>query len=104
MSASYEGIGPVFKIKLQIQNLSKKPIMSVHVNLQFNENIYKLRNRNPFIPLLVPNLTYKIDVEVENVDPNGSADLIKVFVFNKESTIPLITANLSMPLSELNLD
>jgi hypothetical protein len=78
--------------------------MGVHVNLAFNEIIYKLKNRNPFVPLLVPNLTYKIDVEVENIDPNGSSDLIKVFVFNKESSIPLITANISMPLSELNLD
>jgi len=70
------------------------------VNLVFNELIYKLKSpRNPFVPLLVPNLTYKIDVDVENIDPNGAADIIKVFVFNQESTVPLITANLSMPLS-----
>lgn len=56
------------------------------------------------MPLLVPNLNYKVDVDIENIDPNGSADLIKVFVFNHETTIPLITANLSMPLSEVNLD
>ena len=73
--------------------------------MNFNDTVYKLRaKRNPFVPLLVPNLNYKIDVDVENIDPNGAADLIKVFVFNNESTIPLITANLSMPLSEVNLD
>lgn len=52
------------------------------------------------MPLLLPNLTYKIDIDVENIDPTGASDLIKVFVFNQESTIPLITANLSMPLAE----
>jgi hypothetical protein len=52
------------------------------------------------VPCLIPNLNYKIDVDVENIDPTGAADLIKVFVFNSESSIPLITANLSMPLSE----
>lgn len=76
--------------------------MNTHVTLSFNENIYKLKNRNPFVPLMIPNLTYKIDVEVLNVDPAGAADMIKVFVFNNESTLPLITANLSMPLSEQN--
>lgn len=71
----------------------------------FNETVYRLKNgKNPFVPLLVPNLTYKVDVDVENIDPNGAGDLIKVFVFNHESTIPLITANLSMPLSEVNLE
>jgi hypothetical protein len=53
---------------------------------------------------MVPNLTYKIDVEIENIDPNGAADLVRVFVFNSESTLPMITANLSMPLSEQNLE
>ena len=73
--------------------------------LTFNEGIYRLKSpKNPFVPVLVPNLNYKVDVDVENIDPNGSADLIKVFVFNSESTIPLITANLSMPISEVNLD
>lgn len=78
--------------------------MGVHVTLAFNDAVYKLRTKSPFLPLLVPNLTYKVDVDIENIDPNGASDLIKVFVFNKESTIPLITANISMPLSEVNLD
>ena len=55
------------------------------MNLGFNENIYRLKNgKSPFLPLLVPNLNYKVDVEVENIDPAGAADVIKVFVFNKE--------------------
>jgi hypothetical protein len=66
--------------------------------------VFKLKGRTPFVPLIVPNLTYKVDIEVENVDPNGAADLIKVFVFNSDSTLPMITANISMPLSELNLE
>ena len=79
--------------------------MGVFINLGFNENIYKLKTgKSPFLPLLVPNLNYKIDVEVDNIDPAGAADVIKVFVFNKESTVPLITANISMPLSEINMD
>jgi hypothetical protein len=76
----------------------------VFINLAYNENIYRLKGKNPFLHLLIPNLTYKIDVDIENIDPSGAADLVKVFVFNKESTIPLITANISMPLSEINME
>jgi hypothetical protein len=78
--------------------------MGVHVNLGFNDVIYKLKGASPYFPILVPSLTYKVDVEIMNIDPSGAADLVKVFVFNKESTVPLITANISMPLSEINMD
>lgn len=98
--ANYEGIGPVFRIKLELQNLGQKCIVDTHVVLNLNENIYKLRNRNPKIPIMIPNLQYHIDVEIECIDPMGSSDVVKVFVFNKESTLPLITANIQMPMCE----
>ena len=56
------------------------------------------------LPLMLPNLTYKVDIEVENVDPTGANDVIRVFVIDQTSTVPLITANLQMPVSEINLD
>jgi len=65
-----------------------------------NEAIYKLRNRNPKIPILLPQLQYKIDIEIECVDPTGANDMVKIFVFNKESSLPLITANIQMPVCE----
>lgn len=66
--------------------------------------IYKLRNRNPVVPLMVPNLVYKVDVEVECVDPTGANDTIKILVFDKESSIPMITANVQMPMCEQDFD
>ena len=47
------------------------------------------------MPLMLPNLVYKINVEVENIDATGANDIIKVFVIDSKSTLPLITANLS---------
>lgn len=69
-------------------------ILNTNIVLSFNELIYKQRNRNPIVPLMLPNVTYKVDVEIENIDKTGAADMVKVFVFNSESTLPLITANL----------
>jgi hypothetical protein len=93
MVANYEGIGPVFKIKLELQNLGKVCMVDIFIVLNMSDKIYKIRNRQPKVPMLVPQLIYKIDVEVECVDPMGSNDMIRVFVFNKESNMPLITAN-----------
>ena len=46
------------------------------------------------LPLMVPMMTYKLDMLVECVDATGANDLIKVIVMNESSTVPLITANL----------
>ena len=78
--------------------------MGVHVNLGFNDAIYKLKGSSPYFPILVPTLNYKVDLDIINIDPSGAADVVKVFVFNKDSTVPLITANISMPLSEVNME
>ena len=96
----------MFKIKLELQNLAKKPIFNILVSLNYNLNIYKLRDRNPLLPVMLPNLTYKVDVEVECVDATGANDLIKVFVIDhhNRATVPLITANIQMPVSDLAVE
>ena len=94
LQAAYEGIGPVFRIKLELQNLSKKPIVDTHVCLNFKDNIYRQRRASPKLPLMLPNLIYKVNVEVECIDTTGANDIIKVFIIDTKSTIPLITASL----------
>ena len=89
---------------MELQNLGKKCLVDTNIVLNLNDNIYKLRNRNPKVPMMIPQLLYKIDVEIECIDPTGANDMVKVFVFNKESSIPLITANIQMPVCEQEFD
>ena len=84
--------------------MSKKPVTNTHVCLNFKDNIYKQRGQSPHLPVMIPNLIYKVNVEVECIDPTGANDVIKVFVIDTKSTVPLITANLQMPVSDLDMD
>lgn len=102
--AAYEGIGPIFKIKLELQNIGKSCLVQTRVVLNLNETVYKLRTRNPVLPIMIPHIQYKVDIEIECIDPMGAADIVKVFVFNEESTLPLITANIQMPPCEQEFD
>lgn len=63
-----------------------------------------MRDRNPILPLMLPNLIYKIDLEVECLDITGANDTIKVYVIDRESTVPLISANIQMPVSEIFME
>ena len=76
----------------------------ISICLNYNDNIYKQRGQNRRLPLLLPNLVYKVSVQVECIDATGANDIIRVFVLDKNSTLPLITAILQMPVSDLNMD
>jgi len=68
--------------------------MHIQVCLSQNFQIYKLRDRNPVLPMMLPNLMYKVDLEIECLDATGANDVVKVFVIDRESTVPLISANI----------
>ena len=105
LSATTEGIGPLFKIKLELQNLSKKTMIGTRIILSYELDIYKVLSKDFYKAMtLLPQINYHQEILVENIDENGAADLIKVFVYNNESSMPLITANLNMPLSEVDLE
>ena len=53
---------------------------------------------------MLPNLIYKVDLEVECLDATGANDVIKVFVIDKQTTVPLISANIQMPISEVMIE
>ena len=60
-------------------------MLSTNIVLNMDPKIYKLRGHaghQPFLALMLPNVIYKIDIEIENIDEIGSADSIKVFVFS----------------------
>lgn len=105
LNATTEGIGPLFKIKLEIQNLSKKTMVGNRVMLSYDTDIYKVISKSYAVSMtLLPQITYRQEIMIENIDENGAADLIRVFVYNDTASVPLITANLNMPLSEVDLE
>jgi len=105
LNATTEGIGPLFKIKIEIQNLSRKIMIGTRVMISYDTEIYKIISSDYHLQMtLLPQITYSKEILIENVDENGAADLIRVFVYNSESSLPLITANLNMPLSEVDME
>jgi hypothetical protein len=53
------------------------------------------------LPLLLPSITYRFDCDVESIDESGAADAIRVYVSNLTSKLPIISAIVQMPLSEV---
>lgn len=99
-----EGIGPIFRIRITLENLDKLPAYSLKLNYGFNKLIYKLNNPPQALPTLIPNIPYPVDIPVECIDENGSNDTIKIYVIDPIRTAPIVAALVNMPISELKID
>ncbi|XP_017348265.1 Bardet-Biedl syndrome 1 protein isoform X1 [Ictalurus punctatus] len=101
MNAVVQGLGPSFKLTLNIQNTAAcRPVMNLAISFLYDENLYSMRTAFFKIPLLVPGLNYPIDTFVECLSDKGISDIIKVFVLREGKSTPLLTAHINMPISE----
>ncbi|XP_043934152.1 Bardet-Biedl syndrome 1 protein isoform X2 [Protopterus annectens] len=101
MNAVVQGIGPIFKLTLNIQNTSvNRPSMNLLVSFLYDGMLYTMKRSFFKVPLLVPGLNYPLETYVECLSDKGISDVIKVFVLKEGVCTPLLTAHISMPVSE----
>lgn len=104
LTAQVQGLGPAFKVKLSLQNTGRKVVTDMVATLTYNAMLYRLKQSLFKIPLLVPGVMLRLDAELECVDENGGADTIRVFVCSAKSSMPILSAVVNMPMSEMLLN
>lgn len=111
LTASVQGLGPIYKIKLDMQNTGVKPMNNISILYSYNQDIYSMRQSKMNIPCLLPGVQYEYEGEVVmsshvadtmGDDSGPIADIVKVFVCSASSSIPLITAVVQMPIPEFD--
>ncbi|XP_061058080.1 Bardet-Biedl syndrome 1 protein isoform X4 [Eubalaena glacialis] len=101
LHAVVQGLGPTFKLTLHLQNTSTaRPILGLLVCFLYNEGLYALPRAFFKVPLLVPGLNYPLETFVESLSDKGISDIIKVLVLREGQSAPLLSAHISMPVSE----
>jgi len=103
LTAQVQGLGPRFKIKLSLQNTGSKGVSDLAVALNYNSLLYKLKHAVVDVPLLVPGLVHRLDAELECIVEDGAADVVRVYVCQNKSLVPILSAIVNMPQSEMLL-
>ncbi len=103
LTAQVQGLGPRFKIKLNLQNTGTQAVPNLSIALNYNAMLYKVPASVFEVALLVPGLVHRLDADIECVDENGGADAVRVFVCANNSAVPVLSAVVNMPVSELLL-
>ncbi|CAG2249956.1 BBS1 [Mytilus edulis] len=101
LNATVQGIGPTFKLTVNLQNTSLNQASSnLIITFQYDEKLYVFKKAYLQVPMLVPGLNYAFDTFVECQSDKGISDNVKVFVLKEGKSIPIITGVISMPVSE----
>ncbi|XP_064623947.1 Bardet-Biedl syndrome 1 protein homolog isoform X2 [Lineus longissimus] len=101
LNAHVQGIGPSFKLTVNLQNTSLSvPSLNLLITFQYDEKLYSLAKPQIPVPMLVPGLNYAFDTFLECLSDKGISDTLKVFVLRQGKSVPIITAVISMPVSE----
>jgi len=103
LTAQVQGLGPRFKLKLNLQNTGTRAVTDMVVTFAYNAMLYRLKSSLVRVPLLVPGLLYRLDAELDCIDETGGADAIRVFVCSAKSVLPVLSAVVNMPVSEVLL-
>ncbi|XP_018022222.2 Bardet-Biedl syndrome 1 protein [Hyalella azteca] len=101
LSAQVLGLGPTFKIKVELQNTSaSSPSLGLMVVFHADHHVYNVQNSVIQVPMLVPGVAHVVETLVNNVSELGVADTVKVLVVKENSTRPVLTALISMPVAD----
>jgi hypothetical protein len=60
VTADIIGMGPIFKIRIFVENLGSDPLTELYINYNYDPKIYKLLDPVYQIPFLLPHISLPI--------------------------------------------
>eukprot|EP00747_Dinoflagellata_sp_TGD_P031851 gnl/TRDRNA2_/TRDRNA2_135582_c0_seq3.p1 gnl/TRDRNA2_/TRDRNA2_135582_c0~~gnl/TRDRNA2_/TRDRNA2_135582_c0_seq3.p1 ORF type:complete len:585 (+),score=119.82 gnl/TRDRNA2_/TRDRNA2_135582_c0_seq3:236-1990(+) len=103
LNAQVVGLGPQFKVVVRVQNAGTAAIYDVPLMCTTNPSLYRTPKPCCYLPILVPQQVYIVEVPVTCINENGGTDSMRIFLCNQSSNMPIITAIVDMPISEPSL-
>mmetsp|Transcript_50312 Transcript_50312/g.64478 ORF Transcript_50312/g.64478 Transcript_50312/m.64478 type:complete len:483 (-) Transcript_50312:247-1695(-) len=105
LNVQVQGLGPFFKLKLDIINNGDIPISQIPLIIVYNHEIYKVIQSRITIPILLPGLLLSYSIDIESIiEDNVSlplTDVVRVLVLNNNSKLPYASVAVTMPQSDV---
>lgn len=102
MNTVVQGLGPVFKVKVQLQNIGAAPLHAVRVVFCLSDDdMYRMPQQVFTIPTLLPSVPLSCEALVELVEGEVKGNAILVVASEPKSTNPLASTLVDLPEAEL---
>lgn len=103
-----QGLGPIFLLKVTLQNLGNFPVMQSMLLFSFDSELYIMGHNNKSkqiinVPVLLTGPKHDFETEIQSIDPQGKSGQLLIYVCNNTYSVssPIISASVKMPVSEL---
>ena len=117
------GIGPKFKLRTQLHNSGSKATRPLSLVVSYDSLLYSVPLPQRLVPVLLPQQvseepwprafpvpkppphmavalqTFKYETEINSIDPEGRAAPVRVTLISGESSVPVLSAVVDMPMS-----
>jgi len=100
LNAQVVGMGPQFKIVVRVTNAGVHALYDVPLMCTTNKNLYRVPKPCFYLPILVPQQVYIIEIPVTCTNDIGGTDCVRMFLCSQSSNVPIISAIVNMPISE----
>merc|ERR1719335_1244667 len=100
LNAQVIGMGPQFKIAVRVHNAGVHALYDVPMMATTNPSLYRLPNPCSYLPILVPQQIYIVDIPITCSNENGGTDCVRIFLCAQSTNVPIISAIVNMPISE----
>ncbi|XP_071535409.1 BBSome complex member BBS1 [Panulirus ornatus] len=102
LSAQVLGLGPTFKLRVELQNTSSvSPSLQLAVIFHCDDRVYNVDKSYIQIPMLVPGIIHVAETLITCISELGISDTVRVFVVKGKASRPLLTAVINMPVAEV---
>ncbi|EKF31792.1 Bardet-Biedl syndrome 1 protein, putative [Trypanosoma cruzi marinkellei] len=97
MITAVQGLGPVYKLRITLQNVSQKPMHNLTIFLSYPSTSCKLSKHIIEVPFLTPSSLSTYGVLLERLDGDIGDGGIFVYLTSSSSSVPLAAAILDLP-------
>lgn len=101
LNVQVQGLGPLFKLKVDVQNGGARALSRVPVAVTYDHEVYRMARSHLVLPVLLPGMLNEHMLEIECIEETSPAGTVRILILNPSSCVPLISAVVTMPQSEL---
>ncbi|GMR54005.1 hypothetical protein PMAYCL1PPCAC_24200, partial [Pristionchus mayeri] len=104
ISVDVNGFGPTFRLTVRLSSGTQTPLTDMWLSFICKRDSFKLSETLLPVALLTPGHFYTFTVLIEALSPEkGLSSDIKIYLSRKSRPTPIVTAIITMPLSEMSL-
>lgn len=104
IAVTVNGFGPKFRLTIKLSCATKTPLYNMWLSMLFSPTIYRFDQTLIPVSILMPGHFYTFTTLVECLEPEkGLSEDIRVLLIREDKPTPIVTAIVTMPVSEMSL-